>query len=222
MRALAWFAVVLGLVAVWLVIGRERSIVLAESERTVDEPALAAASADCAPLREPVAPPEGDDADSCAGPRAEPPRPFAPPSEGAGRDASLAPPLEFASSDPNAPEPLPNPTEESNAYLRAPSPLSNREIDESVEALRDDDERWNAIHALGRLAGTSDVRITAALERALDSGDFQQRQLAAYALYSDPNVGRTERLAAVAVEALADDALPRGCKPVNDGSDEQR
>ncbi|MFU8830437.1 MAG: hypothetical protein ACNA8P_13520, partial [Phycisphaerales bacterium] len=100
-------------------------------------------------------------------------------------------------------------------------------IDELINDLRADDIRWNAIEAMDALGRLREPPL-AALERALDSDDWQQRQLAAALrwwymdpwdwLWHDPNLPAwrlesigsvTRRLLEVTVEGLRSDALPR-------------
>jgi len=86
-----------------------------------------------------------------------------------------------------------------------------------VESLHSDDVRWNASRAMWTLREMEDPPIDE-LERALDSDDWQQRQLAACALWrrihpwalaEHEAEGRvTRRLLEVTVEGLRHDALP--------------
>ncbi|MFG0316956.1 MAG: hypothetical protein ACF8XB_06775 [Planctomycetota bacterium JB042] len=87
----------------------------------------------------------------------------------------------------------------------APDPAR---IDEWIANLADDGIRWNALDALGRLAVAGPLA-REPLERALDSRDPQQRQLAASLLRDLPGPP-SDRLLEVTVEGLADDALPNG------------
>jgi len=82
-----------------------------------------------------------------------------------------------------------------------------------IDAMRDDDVRWNADEAVLRLRWTSDAvrkMVAPALESALDSDDWQQRQIAAYVLCDVKDHIPSDRMLAVLVEALRDDALPSG------------
>ncbi len=81
-------------------------------------------------------------------------------------------------------------------------------IDEWVANLADDAIRWNALDSFRRLAAAGPLA-RRPLERALDSTDLQQRQLAA-SLLRDLSGPPSDRLLEVTVEGLADDALPNG------------
>lgn len=87
--------------------------------------------------------------------------------------------------------------------------VGNRLIEVLIEALAADDERYNAESAIDCLRGIG-IRAEPALFAALDSNDWQQRQLAAYVLYDMPGVEVNDRLIEVAIEALADDDVPFG------------
>lgn len=86
-----------------------------------------------------------------------------------------------------------------------------------IEALGDDDERWNATEAMSTLVEMIDPPI-GLIERALDSNDRQRRQLAAHVLWRlihprdwderDPAGHVTPRLLEVTVEGLRADSLP--------------
>jgi hypothetical protein len=101
-----------------------------------------------------------------------------------------------------------------------------RTADELINDLRADDIRWNAIEAMNALGRLREPPL-AELERALDSEDWQQRQLAAALrwryiepwdwLWQDDSLPAwrlestgtvTHRLLEVTVEGLRSDALP--------------
>jgi HEAT repeat protein len=109
---------------------------------------------------------------------------------------------------------------------------ASNDIDALIEDLRDDDVRSNAIEAQRALRGRLDeAPVRAALERALDSEDYQQRQLAASLLrfellpsgcvYTygpatwgrEPDAEMPGRLIEVTIEGLGDDGIP-----IEDGS----
>jgi hypothetical protein len=86
-----------------------------------------------------------------------------------------------------------------------------------VEQLRDDDRDWNAMRAM-RALGEFDAPPLEELYAALDSGDWQLRQLAARVLWrfihppyweqQEPQGEVTQRLIEVSVEGLQGDRLP--------------
>lgn len=86
-----------------------------------------------------------------------------------------------------------------------------RRIVRLVADLRDDDVRWNAYRAVDELLMIG-ADATPALEDALWSEDWQQRQLAAVALTQIQGVeaAPSERLIEVCIEALRDDEMPWG------------
>lgn len=94
------------------------------------------------------------------------------------------------------------------------------DADPLVDALRSDTTRFNATRAIDELWKSEDPPI-AELVTALDSDDFQQRQLAAGVLWrlldpsprhpslmENPEAIITDRLLAVTIEGLASDTLP--------------
>lgn len=90
---------------------------------------------------------------------------------------------------------------------------ANDRAAELIEDLRDDDVRWNAIKAWYGIVELEEPPVEA-LHAALDSDDWQQRQLAADLLWRfarDDRAGRrfapyvTSRLIAVTIEGLRDD-----------------
>ncbi len=90
------------------------------------------------------------------------------------------------------------------------------QLDSLIEDLRDDDVRWNAIAAIEaiRYYASDEFKrnpnLISALEEALDSEDWQQRQMAAYLLRTTiKDYEPTPRLLEVTVEGLRDDHLPR-------------
>jgi len=82
-----------------------------------------------------------------------------------------------------------------------------RMIDLLVRDLRDDDRVDNAMPAIEMLVSCGETAI-AALERALESPDYQQRQLAAYVLRRLPTHRTTENLLRVTFEGLMPDDFP--------------
>jgi len=92
-----------------------------------------------------------------------------------------------------------------------PPPPSN-ETASLIADLADDHQPWNAIHAMSRLEKHGRAA-AAQLEAALDSADWQQRQLAAHLLRAIKRDRPTDRLLQVTVEGLADDHLPREQRP---------
>ncbi|MCA9293800.1 MAG: hypothetical protein KDA20_08300 [Phycisphaerales bacterium] len=90
-----------------------------------------------------------------------------------------------------------------------PDSLLHRRIVHLVEDLRDDDIRWNADYAMSalRIVGTPAIP---ALEDALWSEDWQQRQLAMVTLVEIQGFDATpsNRMIDVCIEALRDDAMP--------------
>ncbi len=81
-------------------------------------------------------------------------------------------------------------------------------IDAWIADLRDDPIRDNAMNSQYKLRRVGWAAIPA-LRAALDSDDWQQRQLAAYTL-REMRADPSEALLRVSVEALKDDELPRG------------
>ena len=73
--------------------------------------------------------------------------------------------------------------------------------------LRDDDRRFNAYWAM-RLLPYLGLDAVTALERALSSDDYQQRQMAASVLRGVAGHNPTDQLLRVTVEGLRDDQLP--------------
>jgi len=76
-----------------------------------------------------------------------------------------------------------------------------------VADLASDDIPWNAQHAVETLIWTNAPPIQL-LEAALDSGDYQQRQFAAYILMQHTESSPSERLIEVVIEGLRDDHIP--------------
>ncbi|MDH3585189.1 MAG: hypothetical protein OER86_13340, partial [Phycisphaerae bacterium] len=76
-----------------------------------------------------------------------------------------------------------------------------------VGQLRSDHVRWNAQRAMWRLQAIGPPA-TRSLEKALASTDYQQRQLAAHVLRYFSHHLPSQRLLAVTIEGLQDDALP--------------
>ncbi|MEM9418716.1 MAG: hypothetical protein AAGA25_06605 [Planctomycetota bacterium] len=105
---------------------------------------------------------------------------------------------------------------EQTAEEPRPSTARMLEINRLVDDLRNDSVRFNASDAtyelwvMGREAWP-------ALEAALESNDWQQRQMAAYVLCRQEPERPSEALLRVCVEALADDALPLGHRPPPEG-----
>lgn len=92
----------------------------------------------------------------------------------------------------------------------------NKTLSEIISDLRSDDVRWNAVLALNDLIWHRGPEKVPLLEEALDSDDWQQRQLAAEALRLVRDHHPSERLCEVTVEGLKDDDLPglydpKGC-----------
>ncbi|MCB9838950.1 MAG: hypothetical protein H6813_06385 [Phycisphaeraceae bacterium] len=83
---------------------------------------------------------------------------------------------------------------------------------ELIGALRDDDIRWNAHAAINELRERGYGAVPA-LEKALGSDDWQQRQMAAELLRRIDGYVPSDRMFVVCVEGLADDALPWGDSP---------
>ncbi len=83
------------------------------------------------------------------------------------------------------------------------------QIERLVADLHDDDERWNAYRAID---GLQEIGIAAvpALEDALRSDDWQQRQLAANVLIQIQGIKEkpSDQLLEVCIEALRDDGMP--------------
>lgn len=104
-------------------------------------------------------------------------------------------------------------------FSSSPAPLdwtTRALIDALVQDLASDTQDHNAMQAVWQLRSIGLWSIPA-LRKALDSPDWQQRQLAAYALRElrdDPS----EALLRVSVEALQDDALPYGSDHMTDFS----
>lgn len=90
------------------------------------------------------------------------------------------------------------------------------QIERLVEALRHDAVRFNASDAVSELIQIG-AEARPALQRALGSADWQQRQMAAYVLCVMRPDRPSRTLLRVCVEALADDALPHGRLPPPDG-----
>lgn len=88
-----------------------------------------------------------------------------------------------------------------------PDTDSNR-VSMLIDDLRDDEVRWNASNALRELSRMNPPPIDA-LEIALQSDDWQQRQLAAAALRQMPSYRPSRAFCRVLVEGLRDDDLPR-------------
>lgn len=100
-------------------------------------------------------------------------------------------------------------------------------VGELIEHLRSNDTRWDAIRAMHAIHGVSPAPL-AALEAALNSEDFQQRQLAAALLRdalfpagrwgwfdrdgeapsTEPDQRVSRRLLEVTIEGLRDDTIP--------------
>lgn len=97
----------------------------------------------------------------------------------------------------------------------------NGDANRLVADLRDDEERFNATRAAQELAYMGEKSVPA-LTSALTSQDWQQRQIVGATLIVDSELRPTQELLEVLVEALKDDALPRGegsCTPVYNGAD---
>ena len=97
----------------------------------------------------------------------------------------------------------------------------NGDADRLVTDLRNDDERFNATRAARELAYMRENSVPA-LTSAIASQDWQQRQIAGATLIIDSERQPTPELLEVLVEAMKDDALPRGegsCTPVYNGAD---
>lgn len=87
--------------------------------------------------------------------------------------------------------------------------LTASQIGRFIDDLRDDNVRFNAMEAMSVL-GSVGPAAWPALEAALDSDDWQQRQLAAHLLRRLRPGLATDRMLAVTMEGLADDRLPFG------------
>jgi len=104
----------------------------------------------------------------------------------------------------------------SNNADAQPDPAS---IARLIDDLRDDDVRYNAWAAFSKLSRRDDDAVRAALLEALDADDHQLRHYAAVTLMAhdhryDPWDGRPpQRLADVAVEAIATDDIPYESRP---------
>lgn len=92
-----------------------------------------------------------------------------------------------------------------------PKPQQDR-IEHWVKDLADDSTRWNATIALGELREIGAAAIPA-LESALASSDWQQRQAAASILQSIQGYSPSERMLDVTIEGLRNDALPIENRP---------
>lgn len=92
--------------------------------------------------------------------------------------------------------------------------MSKKSLAELIDDLHDDDVRFNAIHAWRELLLRRGPEKIAPLEKALDSEDWQQRQIAADILRNADIHGRVDdyqppdRLIEATVEALRHDLLP--------------
>ena len=95
-----------------------------------------------------------------------------------------------------------------------PQPLVPHQIAGFVLDLCDDEIPFNATHALGVLTSASS-EVIPALQAALSSNDWQQRQLAAVLLAHRTDTPADARLAEVLVDALRPDEppYPRVCVP---------
>jgi hypothetical protein len=105
----------------------------------------------------------------------------------------------------------PKPLRDEVADRLAAGTLSPRAADTAMESLiRDlhsDDVRGNGLRAAYRLSALKAVAVPA-LERALDSPDWQARQLAASALRQIALYEPNDRMLRVTIEGLRDDDLP--------------
>ncbi|MBN2327791.1 MAG: hypothetical protein JXR73_11615 [Candidatus Omnitrophica bacterium] len=86
--------------------------------------------------------------------------------------------------------------------------MARKSLAELIVDLHDDDIRFNAIHAWQELIFRRGPEKTAPLEKALDSKDWQQRQIAADILRHIDGYQPTDRLIEATVEGLRDDKLP--------------
>ena len=80
-------------------------------------------------------------------------------------------------------------------------------VDALIADLKDDEVRHNAGNAMVELMAMRPLPVQA-LEKALESDDFQQRQAAADILRSWSDAPPSRRLLEVTVEGLADDGFP--------------
>lgn len=78
-----------------------------------------------------------------------------------------------------------------------------------IADLAADDHRWNADRAM-RLLRDADPAAVPALEAALESADWQQRQFAAHVLRRVPGYEPSDAMLRVCAEGLRDDALLQG------------
>ncbi|MFC1672072.1 HEAT repeat domain-containing protein [Planctomycetota bacterium] len=90
---------------------------------------------------------------------------------------------------------------------KKPIEPADPEITRLIDALADDDVKWNAIRAQRRLRELGALAIEP-LEGALMSKDYQQRQLAADVLRQIGGYKPSERMLAILVEGLRDDEFP--------------
>ncbi|MFB3788775.1 MAG: hypothetical protein ACE15F_20645 [bacterium] len=89
-----------------------------------------------------------------------------------------------------------------------PDGIQGLNAEKLVEHLHADGIRGNAVAAMNEIWNRRPEGITAALEAALGSPDWQQRQMAAEILRGIETFAPTNRLLEVTVEGLRDDALP--------------
>lgn len=94
----------------------------------------------------------------------------------------------------------------------AEEPEPRETLDDLVRDLADDDARGNATRAIPKLVALG-VSAAGALERALDSADHQQRQLAAAVLRRIEGLPPSRRLLEITVEGLRHDGIPKGVQP---------
>lgn len=89
-----------------------------------------------------------------------------------------------------------------------PDAIPQLREEQLVEYLHSDDIRGNAVAAMNELWKRRGDGLVAALEPALESKDWQQRQMAAEILRGIETYTPTNRLLEVTVEGLRDDGLP--------------
>jgi len=105
----------------------------------------------------------------------------------------------------------------SSARAHHPTEISGEDIAPLVADLADDDVRWNALSALRLLSAFGDDAVPE-LELALDSPDWQQRQLAAVALRRIEDYLPSSRMLEVTVEGLRHDGMPWGRADASTGT----
>ncbi len=118
--------------------------------------------------------------------------------------------------EPEAPVPSVAPAQVAVAVAASSvTTLTPREIAHLVAELRDDDVSHNALHAVAELREAG-PEVLQALEDALRSNDWQQRQLAALLLADRSDVPPTQLLADVLVEGLQQREWPDGLPEESD------